>query len=74
MIPKEKAKELINKMSFETHKYNAKHCALVAVDEILNEAIWWHETSYYEDSTEFESGQNKIDYWQQVKQEINDLL
>lgn len=33
---KEKAQELIDKMSFETHKYNAIHCALVCVDEIIN--------------------------------------
>jgi hypothetical protein len=35
MKPKEKAKELFDKMSFETHKYNAIHCALIAVDEII---------------------------------------
>ena len=37
MTPQEKAQELIDKMSFETHKYNAKQCAIIAVDEILNE-------------------------------------
>jgi hypothetical protein len=36
MTPKEKAKELIDKMSFETHKHNAISCALIAVDEILD--------------------------------------
>lgn len=36
MTPKEKAKEIIMKMSFETHAYNAKHCALIAVDEMYN--------------------------------------
>tara|TARA_R110000868_G_scaffold410759_1_gene700147 strand:- start:422 stop:592 length:171 start_codon:yes stop_codon:yes gene_type:complete len=36
MTPKEKAKELIMKMSFETHAYNAKSCAIIAVDELLN--------------------------------------
>lgn len=35
MTPKDKAEQLIDKMSFETHKYNAIHCALVCVDEII---------------------------------------
>ena len=35
MTPKEKAEELFYKMSFETHKHNAKQCALTAVDEII---------------------------------------
>ena len=34
MTPKEKAQDLILKMSFETHKHNAKHCAWTAADEI----------------------------------------
>lgn len=54
---KEKAKELIDKMSFETHKYNAISSAIKAVEEI--EIVLLEERV-------FES----LDYWHQVKQEI----
>jgi hypothetical protein len=42
---KEKAIELFDKMSFETHKYNAKHCAIIAVDELIKETgkKWWYD-------------------------------
>lgn len=65
MEPKEKAKELIDKMSFETHKYNAISCALMAVDEIIN-VVKRYETK---------KGRLLIDninllYWQEVKQEL----
>ena len=42
MTPKEKAEELVNKFSFfadtlhNGNKENAKQCALITVDEILN--------------------------------------
>jgi len=59
--PKEKAEELIDKMSFETHKHNAISCALIAVDEILN-------TLY---SIPFGNAlDNELEYWEEVKQEI----
>ena len=62
MTPKEKARELVDKMSFETHKYNAKHCALIAVDELIDEQTSW------------QNGQvNPILYWQEVKKEIINL-
>ena len=56
--PKEKAEELLDKMTMEIGKFNAKQCAIIAVDEILmaiqdlplDEVNW--------------------DYWQEVKQEI----
>ena len=63
MIPQEKAKELFFKMSFETHPYNAKHCALVAVDEIID-AIFWHE---------FEVPNKEVKFWFEVKKEIEKL-
>jgi len=58
--PKDKAKELIDKMSFETHKHNAISCALIAVDEIIkaipdasddnspynSELLWWKEVRH----------------------------
>lgn len=72
MTPKEKAKELIEMFIFfasnegttedgfiysdEMQMFNAKQCALIAVDEILEECL-----------------QLKIEYWEQVKQEIENL-
>ena len=71
MTPKEKAKELVDKMMYEI-KYNcqptlsemvAKQCALIAVDEILN-----HHSQ--------EQNLYRIDtyYWKEVKKEIENLL
>ena len=58
MSPKEKAQELLDKMTMEIGKFNSKQCALVAVDEILSLFI-----SDCEDTR----------FWQQVKQEIEKL-
>lgn len=68
MTPKEKAKELVSK--FQKQIFFAvtderldieesKGCALIAVDEILNE-YWLHDT-------------NRRDWWEEVKQEIENL-
>ena len=76
MKPKEKAEELVNRfaklpeegslmwyLSFEI----AKKCALIAVDEILN--------GYEFDSLDIENKRimDNINYWDKVKQEINNL-
>ena len=69
MTPKEKALELVNKfMSYaDSNHYgsiaSAKQCALIAVEEI-KEAIFWHP---------FESPNFELEYWQEVKQEIEKL-
>lgn len=70
MSPKEKAKELVNRMfgvqvdAQTFHMYNtletAKYSALIAVDEIL-------EIKSVDRDYELSN------YWQQVKQEINAL-
>jgi hypothetical protein len=62
MTPKEKAEDLFNKMAFEVCLTEAKQCALIAVDEILN-------------ALDENQWQNKlfIDYWQEIKQEIEKL-
>ena len=67
MTPKEKAKELIDKyyhlFSVELENtiadYEAKECALIAVDEILISIKL--------------ITMDEIIYWQEVKQEINNL-
>jgi protein associated with RNAse G/E len=71
MTPKEKAKELYHK--FQVYEVNGlKHMkygpevkvfTLIAIDEII-EAIDWHE---------FETPNEQWNYWQQVKQEIENL-
>lgn len=75
MTPKEKAKELFNKMyhvddpmgnypmCFDT----AKQCALIAVDEIMYNNLM----EYPQHSMIYNPHKN--DYWQQVKHEIEKL-
>jgi hypothetical protein len=65
MTPKEKAQELFDKILNEIDKtcddyFTAKQCALIAVDEILKICV---------DSL----GLTELDYWQDVKQEIEAL-
>ena len=69
MKPKEKAENLIEAMRntyFTTSDWvydsTAKQCALIAVEEILN--------NYYKNH--YQTGK-KIDYWQDVKKEIEKL-
>jgi hypothetical protein len=66
MTPKNKAVELVNKFKNETdgiagYNYDDVNvqCALIAVDEILQE-YWSHNTE-------------RRDWWKQVKQEIQNL-
>jgi hypothetical protein len=69
MTPKEKADKLVNEMytCYQGHidKYTAKQCALIAVDEIIKENDLFDRTDGYV--------QKRIDYWQEVKQEIEKL-
>ena len=67
MTPKEKAKDLIDKMIYHI-MYNcqptlsgmvAKECALIAVNEILSQFKW--------------RPSDGLSYWTEVKQEINKL-
>ena len=66
MTPKEKAEELYTrydslfKAPFKKHQH-LKESALIAVDEILKVA------SFYNDS------QAEVTYWQEVKQELENL-
>ena len=74
MTPKEKAQELVNKMFFSIvdrknvrtltdYWDEAKQCSLICVDEAVN--ICYLEGYDEEDG--------EVDYWQQVKQEIQKL-
>ena len=68
MTPKEKAKELFEKMLSQQSNieelYDAKQCALITVDEILNDD--WYITTQ-------EDLIKRKEYWQGVKQEIEKL-
>jgi hypothetical protein len=72
MTPKEKAKELFDKMFYSksedgyhsVNSYRAKQCALIAVDEIMNVELIKHA------AFEFYDVRN---YWREVKQEIQAL-
>jgi len=68
MKPKEKAQELVDKYSNYTTDWDylikAKLCTLIAVDEILN------ALPPFDYGLEFVA---KIDYWTEVKTEIENL-
>ena len=63
MIPKEKAKELVEKFSDledgEMYIGKAKQCALITVDEIISIKLLW-----------FQKDTEELDFWQDVKQEL----
>ena len=75
MTPKEKAEELVKKFFEFNHRvkwdsdnsewahnyYQAKQCALIAVDELIKEGFF--TDGYY----------NRAAFWQEVKQEIENL-
>ena len=70
MIPKEKAKELFDKFSLGYyHAPNAKQCALIAVDEIME--FMKMDDEYTE--TSYNANSKWVNYWLEVKQEINKL-
>ena len=73
MTPQQKAQEIYNKLVVHIQRYDEYvddrskfktiQCALIAVEEI-KEAIFWHP---------FESPNFELEYWQEVKNEINKL-
>ena len=71
MTPKEKASELLDKFTFasiyftnntEGAKLNAKTCALITVDEILNTKTFLISIPL-----------SDLKYWQEVKEEIEKI-
>jgi hypothetical protein len=66
MTPKEKALDIYHKMHYQNQivSIEAKQCALIAVDEILGDI---------DDSILHPQNKEAIDYWQEVKQEIEKL-
>ena len=68
MTPKEKAEDLLSKYYFQVQTLaKQKQCALISVDEILN--------GYEFDSLDIKHKRimDNINYWDEVKQEIENL-
>ena len=67
MTAKEKAEELVDKFmphsSGNSNNNEAKECALIAVDEIID-AIDWHE---------YEVPNMQLTFWFKVKRKIEEL-
>jgi len=65
MTPKEKAEDLVKKFSAVGLQRRAEGivCALIAVDEIIKSVV----------ITDLTTAENQFIYWQQVKQEIENL-
>ena len=72
MTPKEKAKELVDKywiylraglLYDEEAKDDAKHCALIAVDEIIDTLYEYH----------YDSASGAYEYWTEVKEQLEKL-
>jgi len=67
LSPKEKAKDLVDKIWNIDERYGsigfheAKQCAIIAVDEILNDDMFGMEEECFE---------KRINYWEDVKKEI----
>ena len=69
MTPKEKAEYLVDKYLNEMPKYlqgnlgrkTSKQCALICVEQVIN--------TY--DLEGYEEEDSKMEYWQQVKQEVS---
>ena len=76
MTPKEKAKELVEKYQFNgdmiddvrMSEESAVECALICVEEIIINGGTKNVIQY-----ELNCFTNKVDYWKEVKQEINKL-
>ena len=70
MRPQEKAQKLVDKMAMPNNIFQgaelAKQCALIAVDEMLEELdhLAFDDPDY---------GTYKMQYWQEVKEEIQKL-
>jgi hypothetical protein len=80
MTPKEKAIELFDKFNKPdtTHYpyvHNAQQCALIAVDEILEttKVKWATQRKFPNGEYKFWKGVAYKKYWQEVKQEIENL-
>lgn len=79
MTPKEKANEILDKYWLmdniipQLSKENAKQCALICVDEILELNIVWYDEKLVKDYPKNYKNDQTIEFWNEVKQEIEKL-
>jgi len=85
MTEKQKAKELVERYTFVKFskgktllsmaltKENAKQCALICVDEILEIGVFWNSSEMVKDYPKNYELTSTYEYWEQVKQEIEKL-
>jgi methionine synthase II (cobalamin-independent) len=80
MKTKEKAKELVEAMAFSCrecdYEAKAKQCALIAVDEIIlsrKDDSQFDDTLWAGGSDIYKMHPMYLNYWQEVKQEIENL-
>lgn len=81
MTAKEKAAELIDKMTMEIGKYNAKQCALIAINEIIDALETYDDMTEKHLEREFpnylscelQNMEQDFRYYEQVKREIDKL-
>lgn len=83
MTPKEKAKELVDKMynvdfhddarEISMQYRHAKQCALIAVDEIIESNPTEYNEKFNLNPYHSECMESSIKYWNEVKQEIEKL-
>jgi hypothetical protein len=68
MRPKEKARQLVEIMSYESDSRYSKQCSLIVVDEMMNNAcnIW----GGIDTKTGLSARDTYRKYWEKVKQEI----
>lgn len=72
MEPKQKAKELIDRLNncdWVTNDRVVRKAAIICVDNCIEINKWYRDKFHVLK----ESAQNRIEYWQQVKQEIIEL-
>jgi flagellar capping protein FliD len=67
MTPQEKAKELVDKydetLTYLESKSKAKQCALIAVDELIEQQEKYNNGSFYPSN-----------YWNEVKEQIEKII
>jgi len=72
MTPKEKAIELFDKYDYilwkEYNNFEAKRCALIAVDEIINTGLLSNQPIKHQAIADIHT-----EYWKEVKQEIENI-
>ena len=85
MTPKEKANELVCKFqsgyknsdgfnySLQNDYEDAKQCALIAVEEILELNVAWYDEKLVEDYPSSYKNYQTIEYWERVKKEIEKI-